>query len=126
LIIFQIDLVSYQYHVGKASKSSRYHVAISTMSYTVVMDLLAILGTLAQVGAHPKEMENPPRKPLDVLLLGHHLRRTARTSKPSRRPSPIRVRVCFGLLDQSAIKLTSRMHLGSVFDDTHMDGKIMS
>jgi hypothetical protein len=41
---------------------------------------------------------------LDVLLLGHHLRRPARTSKPSRRPNPIRVWVGFGLLDQSAIK----------------------
>jgi hypothetical protein len=99
MTIFQIDLVSYQYHVAKASKSSRYHVVISAVSYTVVMGLLAILETLGQVGAHPKDMENPPRKPLDVLLFGHHLRRPARTSKPNRRPSPIRVRVCFGLLD---------------------------
>jgi hypothetical protein len=83
LIIFQIDLVSYQYHVGKASKSSRYYIAISAGRYTVVMGLLAILGTLAKVEAHPKEMENPPRKPWDVLLLGHHLRTPARTSKPS-------------------------------------------
>jgi hypothetical protein len=126
LIIFQIDLVSYQYHVGKDSKSSRYHVAISAVSYTIVMGLLAILGTLVQVGAHPKEMENPPRKLLDVLLLGHHLRRLARTSKPSRSPSPIRVRVCFGLLDQFAIKLTPRTYPDSVFDDPHMDGKIIS
>jgi hypothetical protein len=126
LIIFQINLVSYQYHVGKASKSSRYHIAISTMGYTVVIGLLAILETLAQVGAHPKEMENPPRKPLYVFLLGHHHRRPARTPKPSRRPSPIRVRVCFGLLDQSAIKLTPRRHSDSVFDDPHMDGKIIS
>jgi hypothetical protein len=101
LIIFQIDLVPYQYHIGKTSKSSRYFVVISTGSYTIVMGLLAILGTLAQVGAHPKEMENPPRNPLDILLLGHHLRRPARTSKPSQRLSPIRVRVYFGLLDQS-------------------------
>jgi hypothetical protein len=63
------------------------------------MGLLAILGTLAQVRADPKEMDNPPRKPLDVLLLGHHLRRIARMSKPSRRPDPIQVRVCFDLLD---------------------------
>jgi hypothetical protein len=48
-------------------------------------------GTLAQVGAHPKKMENPLIKSLDVLLLGHHVRRPARTSKPSRRPNPIRV-----------------------------------
>jgi hypothetical protein len=64
--------------------------------------------------------------PKDVLLLGHHLKRPARTSKPSRRPSPIRVRVCFGLLDQSAIKQTPRMHPDSVFDDPYMDGKIIS
>jgi hypothetical protein len=91
LIRFQIDLVPYQYHVGKALKSSRYYVAISVRSYTIVMGLLAIHGTLGQVGAHPKEMENSPRNPLDVLLLGHHLRRPAKMSKPSRRPSPIRV-----------------------------------
>jgi hypothetical protein len=125
LISFQIDLISYQYHVGKASKLSRYFVAIYTRSYSVVMSLLAILGTLAQVGGHPKEMENPPRKTLDVLLLGHHLRRLERTSKPSRRPSPIRVRVCFGILDQSAIKRTPRMHPNSIFDDRHMDGNII-
>jgi hypothetical protein len=90
------------------------------------MGLLAILGTLAQVGAHPKEMENPPRKPLDILLLGHDLRRLARTSKPSWRPSPIRVRVCFGLLDQSTIKRMPRTHPNSNFDDPHLDGKIIS
>jgi hypothetical protein len=91
LIRFQIDLVPYQHHVGKASKSSRYYIAISAGSYTVVMGLLAIRGTLAQVRAHSKEMENLIRKPLDVLLLVHHLRRPARMSKPSRRPNPIRV-----------------------------------
>jgi hypothetical protein len=64
--------------------------------------------------------------PKDVLLLGHHLRRPARTSKPSQRPSPIRVRVCFGFLDQSAIKQMLRTYLDSVFDDPHMDGKIIS
>jgi hypothetical protein len=89
LISFQIDLVSSQYHIEKASKPSRYSVTISARSYTVVMGLFFILGTLAQVGARPKDLENPPRKPLDVLLLGHHLRRPARTSKPSWRPSPI-------------------------------------
>jgi hypothetical protein len=47
-------------------------------------------------------------------------------SKPSRRSSPIRVRVCFGLLDQSALKQTSMMHLDSIFDDPRMDGKIIS
>jgi len=88
LISFQIDLVPSQYHIGKASKSPIYSVAVSAGSYTIVMGLLFILGTLAQVGAHPKDLENPPRKPLDVLLLGHHLRRPTRMSKPSRRPSP--------------------------------------
>jgi hypothetical protein len=88
LISFQIDLVSSQYHIEKASKPSRYSVAVSAGSYTVVMGLFFILGTLGQVGARPKDLENPPRKPLDVLLLGHHLRRPARMSKPSWRPSP--------------------------------------
>jgi hypothetical protein len=64
--------------------------------------------------------------PNDILLLGHHLRRPARMYKPSWRPSPIRVRVCFGLLDQSAIKWMPRTHLDSVFDDPHMDGNIIS
>jgi hypothetical protein len=64
--------------------------------------------------------------PKDILLLGHHLRRLASMSKPSRRPSPIRVRVCLGLLDQSAIKRMLRTHPDSIFDDPHMDGKIIS
>jgi hypothetical protein len=42
-------------------------------------------------GRRPKEMENSPRKPLDILLLGNLLRRPARASKPSRRPNPTRV-----------------------------------
>jgi hypothetical protein len=89
LISFQIDLVSSQYYVDKAFKPSRYSFTISTRNYTFVMGLLFILGTLDQVETHPKDMENPPRKPLDVLLLGHHLRRPARMSKPCRRLSPI-------------------------------------
>jgi hypothetical protein len=64
--------------------------------------------------------------PKDILLLGHLLRRLARMSKTSRRPSLIRVRVYFGLLDQSAIKQTPRTHPDSVFDDPHMNGKIIS
>jgi hypothetical protein len=63
---------------------------------------------------------------LNILLLGHHLRRLARTSKPNRRPSPIWVWVFLGLQDQSVIKWTPRMHPDSVFDDPHMDGKIIS
>jgi hypothetical protein len=86
LIIFQINLVPLQYHISKASKSSRYPVIVSVESYTVVIGLLFILGTLTQVGAHPKDLESPPRKPLDVLLLGHHLRRPARTSKQAGGP----------------------------------------
>jgi hypothetical protein len=55
---FQIDLVPSQYHIDKASKSLIYFIAISGESYTVVMGLLGILGTQAQVGACPKKMEN--------------------------------------------------------------------
>jgi hypothetical protein len=125
LISFQIDLVPSQYHVGKASKSSRYYVDVSTGSYIVVIGLLFILGTLTQVETRSKEMKNPPRKPLDILLLGHLLRRPTRISKPRRRSNPTRVRVCLGLQDQSAIKWTLRMHPDFAFDDPHMDGKII-
>jgi hypothetical protein len=45
------------------------------------MDMFFILGTLAQVVAHPKEKEKLPREPLDVLLLVHHLKRLARSSQ---------------------------------------------
>jgi hypothetical protein len=58
VISFQIDLVPSQYHVGKVSKSLIYSIAISGESYTVVMGLLDILETQAQVGARPKKMEN--------------------------------------------------------------------
>jgi hypothetical protein len=125
LISFQIDLVPSQYHIGKASKSLIYSVAISSKSYTVVMGLLDILGTQAQVGACPKKMKNTKEMALYIHLLGHHLRRPARTSKPSQRPSPIRVRVCLGHQDQSTIKRMPRTHPNSVFDDPHMDGKII-
>ena len=126
LISFQIDLVPSQYHVGKATKPSRHAVVVSAGSYIIIMSLLFILGTLAQVEARPKEMENSPRKPLDVLLLSHLLRRPTRASNPSRRPSPTRVRVCLGLQDQSAIKRTPRTYPNSIFDDPHMDGKVIS
>jgi hypothetical protein len=125
LISFQIDLVPPQYYIGKASKSSIYYVVVSAESYIVVIGLLFILGTLAQVGARTKEMDNSPRKSLDILLLGHLLRSPARASKPSWRPSPTRVRVCLSLQDQFAIKWTSRTHPDSVFDEPHMDGKII-
>jgi hypothetical protein len=62
---------------------------------------------------------------LDLHLLAHHLRRPARTSKPSQRPSPIQVRVCLGYQDQFIIKQTLRTHPKSIFDDPHMDGKII-
>jgi hypothetical protein len=56
-------------------------VTISVESYVIIMDLLFTHGTLAQVRACPKEMENTPRKPLDVFPLGYHLRSQARASK---------------------------------------------
>jgi hypothetical protein len=83
-------MVPPQYHVVKALKSLRYYVVVSARSYIIVMFLLFIIGTLTQVGACPKEIENSPRNPLDVLL-GHILRRPARASKPSQKPSPTRV-----------------------------------
>jgi hypothetical protein len=68
------------------------------------MDMFFILGTLAQVGAHPKEKEKPQRELLDIILLGHHLKRSARSFKPSQRPNPYQVRVHLGLQDQYVVK----------------------
>jgi hypothetical protein len=62
----------------------------------------------------------------DVLPLGHHLRSQARAFKPSWRPNPYQVRIHLGFQDQSVVKWTSRMHPDSVFDDPHIDGKIIS
>jgi len=45
-------------------------IVVSAESYFITMDMFFILGTLTQVGAHPKEKEKPLRDPLDVLLLG--------------------------------------------------------
>jgi hypothetical protein len=47
------------------------------------MDMFFILVTMVQVVIHPKDKEKPPREPLEVLLLGHHLKRSARSFKPS-------------------------------------------
>jgi hypothetical protein len=69
-----------QYHVGKASNSSRHAVDVSTGSYIVVMGLSSNLGKLTQVGAFLKYVENTLNISLDVLLLGHLLRRLARAS----------------------------------------------
>jgi hypothetical protein len=55
LMDFQIDLVPPQYHIDKASKSSRHSAAISIGCYGVVAGLLFTLGTQAQVGACPQE-----------------------------------------------------------------------
>jgi hypothetical protein len=64
--------------------------------------------------------------PKDVLLLGHHLRSQARAPKPSWRPNPYQVRVHLGFQDQSIVKWTLRTYPEFVFDDPHMDGKIIS
>jgi len=57
-----------------ASKPSRQVAAVYAKS-CVVVGLIFTLGTLDQVGARPKEMENTLKMPKDVLLLGYHLRR---------------------------------------------------
>jgi hypothetical protein len=64
--------------------SSNHHektVCISAWYYDIVVSLLFILGTLAQVEARPKHVENSPRMSKDILLLGHLLRRPTRASK---------------------------------------------
>ena len=90
LLMVQINLVSSQYHVGKASKSSRYVVAVFGGCYDIVAGMLFTLGTLAQVGECPKYVERSLKMPKNVLLHGHHLRRPARRSKSSWRPKPSR------------------------------------
>jgi hypothetical protein len=126
LISFQIYLVSSQYHISKTSKPSRYSVAVSVGIYTIVIGLLFILGTLAQVRPHPQGLGEPTKEALGRPPPWPPPYRPARTSKPSRRPSPIWVRVFLGLQDQSVIKWTPRTHPDSVFNDPHMDGKIVS
>jgi len=102
-------------------------VVISAKSYIIIiMGMFFILGTLAQVKACSKEKKNPQREPLDVLLLGHDLRRSASSFKPSQRPNSYQVRVYLGLQKQYIVKRTPRTHPDSVFDDQHMDGKIIS
>jgi hypothetical protein len=64
LISFQIDLVSSQYLVDKASKPSRYSVVVSAGSYTVVMGLLFILGTLAPSESTPQGLREPTKEAL--------------------------------------------------------------
>jgi hypothetical protein len=90
------------------------------------MALIFTLGTLYQVGAYPKEMENKPRKPLDVLHLGHLLRMPASVSKPSWRPNACQVRVHLGLYKKPIVKRMPMTYLDSIFYDPHMDGKLIS
>ena len=51
--------------------------------------------------------------------------RLIRFESLSWRPKATQVRVCLGLQDQSIIKLVTRARLGSVFNDTHMAGKLI-
>ena len=125
MISFQINLAPSQYHVGKASKSSTYVVAVSGGCYDIVAGMLFTLGTLAQVGECPKYVERSLKMPKNVLLHGHHLRRPARRSKSSWRPKPSRLRVRFGVQEQSALKCAPRSHTGSDSAALYMVGKII-
>jgi hypothetical protein len=87
--------------------------------------VLFTLGTLAQVGACPKETEKTSEMPKDILHLGHILRRQARASKPSWRPNPCQVRVHLRLQEQFIVKRMPRSHTDSIFDDPDIDGKII-
>ena len=92
-----MHMISSQYHVEKASKSSRYVVVVSGGFYDIVAGMLFTLGTLAQVGECPKYVERSLKMPKNVLLHGHHHRRPARRSKSSWRPIPSQLRVRFGI-----------------------------
>ena len=56
---------------------------VSAERYAIVVGLIFTLRTLARARPRPKEIENTSEMSKDVLLLGHHLRRQARASKPS-------------------------------------------
>ena len=120
-----MHLISSQYHVGKASKSSRYVVAISGGCYDIVAGMLFTLGTLAQVGECPKVLERSLKMPKNVLLHGHHLRSPARRSNSSWRPKPSQLRVRFGVQEQSALKWAPRSHMYSDLGALYMVGKII-
>jgi hypothetical protein len=89
------------------------------------MGMFFILRSLAQVGACPKDKKNPPREPLEILLLDHHLRRSASLFKPSQRPNLYQVEVHLRLQEHSIVKQTPRTYSDSIFDDPHMDRKII-
>ena len=72
-----MHLISSQYHVGKASKSSRYVVAVSGGCYDIVAGMLFTLGTPVHAGERPKYVERSLKIPKNVLLHGHHQRRPA-------------------------------------------------
>ena len=100
-------------------------VQVHQNCYVIVTGLLFTIGTLAQVGAYPIKLENTSRRSLDVLHLGHLLRRPARASNTSWKPNRIRLRVRFGVQEQSALKQASRSHTGSDLGALYMVGKII-
>jgi hypothetical protein len=53
-----------------------------------LFDKISNISSPTSIGARPKGMENTPMKLLDVLLLGNHLRRLSRVSKPSQMLGP--------------------------------------
>jgi hypothetical protein len=116
-ISYLMDLVLPQDHVTNASKPLWQVDVVSAESCIVVVGLIFTLGTLAQVGACPKEMDNTSEMTKDILLLGHLLRRQARASKPSWRSNTCQVWVHLGLQEQS--------QTDSVFNYLHKDGKII-
>ena len=61
-----MHLISSQYHVRKASKSSRYVVAVFGGCYDIVAGMLFTLETLAQVGERPKYVERSLKMPKNV------------------------------------------------------------
>jgi hypothetical protein len=66
------------------------------------MIMIFTLGTPVQVGACFKNVENTLRMVQDILHLGHHLRRTTRASKPSKRPNQV--------VFESVLKSTNNIH----------------
>jgi hypothetical protein len=122
LISFQIDLVPLQYRVVNHQDLLLLFLPRATSSSWAYYSSL---------GPWPK-LEHAPRRwgthqgipwtsfPLATSLWGQQ-------GHPSQvGPNPCQVRVHLGLQEQSVVKRMPRSHTDSIFDDPHMDGKIIS
>jgi hypothetical protein len=89
-ISYLMDLVLPQDHVTNASKPLWQVDVVSAESRIVVVGLIFTLGTLAQVGACPKEMDNTLEMTKDISSLATSLE--AKQEHPSQVGGPTHVK----------------------------------